>query len=134
MLIIFTYMLLNSNQRVPMSDETLEWNILNPFRYYFFMIIQHIVRMSSKSVRYLSCACYLFILVILEKTIRIPRSLSVKAAGILKGFLNKNPTDRLGCHKESRFMEIQTHPFFKSIEWEAVSFQRPFKQILLNLG
>ena len=92
-----------------------------------------VVRMSSKSVRYLSCACYLFILVILEKTIRIPRSLSVKAAGILKGFLNKNPTDRLGCHKESRFMEIQTHPFFKSIEWEAVSFQRPFKQILLNL-
>ena len=71
---------------------------------------------------------------ILEKTIRIPRSLSVKAAGILKGFLNKNPTDRLGCHKESRFMEIQTHPFFKSIEWEAVSFQKPFQQILLNLG
>lgn len=27
--------------------------------------------------------------VILEKTIRIPRSLSVKAAGVLKGFLNK---------------------------------------------
>ena len=26
---------------------------------------------------------------ILEKTIRIPRSLSVKAAGVLKGFLNK---------------------------------------------
>ena len=64
---------------------------------------------------------------ILEKTIRIPRSLSVKAAGILKGFLNKNPTDRLGCHKESRFMEIQTHPFFKSIEWEAVSFQKTFE-------
>ena len=92
-----------------------------------------IVRMWSQSVRYLLCARYLFILVILEKTIRIPRSLSVKAAGILKGFLNKNPTDRLGCHKESRFMEIQTHPFFKSIEWEAVSFQMPLKQILLNL-
>jgi atypical protein kinase C iota type len=28
-------------------------------------------------------------LVILEKSIRIPRSLSVKAASILKGFLNK---------------------------------------------
>merc|ERR1719193_2202789 len=36
---------------------------------------------------------YLF-QVILEKTIRIPRSLSVKAASILKGFLNKNPADR----------------------------------------
>lgn len=30
-----------------------------------------------------------FFSVILEKTIRIPRSLSVKAASILKGFLNK---------------------------------------------
>ena len=39
---------------------------------------------------------YLF-QVILEKTIRIPRSLSVKAASILKGFLNKNPIERLGC-------------------------------------
>ena len=85
------------------------------------------IRMSTQSVRYLLSASYLFILVILEKTIRIPRSLSVKAAGILKGFLNKNPTDRLGCHKESRFMEIQTHPFFKSIEWEAVSFQKTFE-------
>jgi len=62
---------------------------------------------------------YLF-QVILEKTIRIPRSLSVKASGILKGFLNKVPTDRLGCHKESGFMEIMTHPFFKTIEWEAL--------------
>ena len=54
----------------------------------------------------------------MEKTIRIPRSLSVKAAAILKGFLNKVPTDRLGCHKESGFMEIMTHPFFKTIEWD----------------
>lgn len=30
-----------------------------------------------------------FVSVILEKTIRIPRSLSVKAASVLKGFLNK---------------------------------------------
>ena len=39
---------------------------------------------------------YLF-QVILEKPIRIPRSLSVKASSCLKGFLNKNPLDRLGC-------------------------------------
>ena len=66
--------------------------------------------------------------VILEKTIRIPRSLSVKAASILKGFLNKNPADRLGCNRESGFMEIMTHPFFKTIEWEGVSLQlRSFK-------
>jgi len=62
---------------------------------------------------------YLF-QVILEKTIRIPRSLSVKAASILKGFLNKNPADRLGCNRESGFMEIMTHPFFKTIEWEGL--------------
>jgi len=60
---------------------------------------------------------YLF-QVILEKTIRIPRSLSVKAATILKGFLNKNPADRLGCNREHGFIEIMTHQFFKTIEWE----------------
>ncbi|QQP52341.1 Protein kinase C, partial [Caligus rogercresseyi] len=60
---------------------------------------------------------YLF-QVILEKTIRIPRSLSVRAASILKGFLNKNPVDRLGCHADSGFMEIMTHSFYKTIEWE----------------
>lgn len=58
---------------------------------------------------------------ILEKTIRIPRSLSVKAASVLKGFLNKNPADRLGCNRESAFMDIVNHPFFKSIDWEMVS-------------
>lgn len=58
---------------------------------------------------------------ILEKTIRIPRSLSVKAASVLKGFLNKNPMDRLGCNRETGFYDIETHPFFKSIEWEMVS-------------
>lgn len=62
---------------------------------------------------------YLF-QVILEKTIRIPRSLSVKAASVLKGFLNKNPVERLGCHRESAFVDIAEHPFFKSIDWEMV--------------
>lgn len=64
---------------------------------------------------------YLF-QVILEKTIRIPRSLSVKAGSVLKGFLNKNPQDRLGCHRESAFVDIAEHPFFKSIDWEMVSY------------
>ncbi|KAI9565633.1 hypothetical protein GHT06_009425 [Daphnia sinensis] len=56
--------------------------------------------------------------VILEKTIRIPRSLSVKASSVLKGFLNKNPADRLGCRKETGFVDIVHHPFFKSVDWE----------------
>ena len=66
---------------------------------------------------------YLF-QVILEKPIRIPRSLSVKASSCLKGFLNKNPLDRLGCRMgpegESTFSEIMTHIFFKPIDWEAL--------------
>ncbi|CAH1772822.1 unnamed protein product [Owenia fusiformis] len=60
---------------------------------------------------------YLF-QVILEKTIRIPRSLSVKAASILKGFLNKNPKERLGCHPGTGFTDITSHPFYRSIDWE----------------
>ncbi|GBM66708.1 Atypical protein kinase C [Araneus ventricosus] len=55
--------------------------------------------------------------VILEKTIRIPRSISVKAQSVLKGFLNKNPAERLGCHSQSGFSDITSHPFFKSIDW-----------------
>lgn len=69
------------------------------------------------------CVCFFFsfhIAVILEKTIRIPRSLSVKASSVLKGFLNKNPADRLGCRKETGFVDIVHHPFFKSVDWEMV--------------
>lgn len=62
---------------------------------------------------------YLF-QVILEKTIRIPRSISTKAQSALKGFLNKNPQERLGCHPDDGISDIQTHPFFKSIDWELV--------------
>ncbi|XP_025202233.1 atypical protein kinase C-like [Melanaphis sacchari] len=55
---------------------------------------------------------------ILKKSLRVPRSLSVEAALVLNGFLNKNPVDRLGCKKYTGFYEIKTHPFFKSIDWE----------------
>nr|XP_045584228.1 atypical protein kinase C-like isoform X2 [Procambarus clarkii] len=68
--------------------------------------------------------------VILERTIRVPRSLSVKAASILKGFLNKNPVDRLGCHPETGFTDIVSHPFFKTIIWEMLDRKQilpPFK-------
>ncbi|XP_034948028.1 atypical protein kinase C isoform X2 [Chelonus insularis] len=61
---------------------------------------------------------YLF-QVILQKTIRIPRSLSVKAASVLKGFLCKDPNERLGCGRgPSAFLDIVAHPFFKAIDWE----------------
>ncbi|XP_065061146.1 protein kinase C iota type-like [Rhopilema esculentum] len=62
---------------------------------------------------------YLF-QVILENPIRIPRSLSVRASSCLKGFLNKNPRDRLGCHLQTGFADIMSHLFFKAIDWEAL--------------
>ncbi|CAH1733382.1 unnamed protein product [Aphis gossypii] len=55
---------------------------------------------------------------ILENHLHIPRSLSVETASVLKGFLNKNPIDRLGCNKYTGFHDVKTHPFFKSIDWE----------------
>ncbi|XP_031783603.1 atypical protein kinase C isoform X2 [Nasonia vitripennis] len=61
---------------------------------------------------------YLF-QVILQKTIRIPRSLSVKATSVLKGFLCKDPAERLGCGRSpNAFLDIMTHPFFKAIDWD----------------
>uniref|UniRef100_A0A8C9TZQ0 protein kinase C n=1 Tax=Scleropages formosus TaxID=113540 RepID=A0A8C9TZQ0_SCLFO len=69
---------------------------------------------------------YLF-QVILEKPIRIPRSLSVKAASVLKGFLNKDPKERLGCQVHTGFTDIKSHTFFRSIDWEQKQVTPPFK-------
>ncbi|XP_023812852.1 protein kinase C zeta type isoform X1 [Oryzias latipes] len=72
---------------------------------------------------------YLF-QVILEKPIRIPRSLSVKAASVLKGFLNKDPKERLGCQVQTGFTDIKSHTFFRSIDWQQLEKKEmtpPFK-------
>ncbi|RUS76305.1 hypothetical protein EGW08_015929, partial [Elysia chlorotica] len=77
---------------------------------------------------------YLF-QIILEKPIRIPRSLSVKAASLLKGFLNKAPAERLGCHAKTGFHDIQSHPFFRSIDWEQLEQKQivpPYKPHIRN--
>ncbi|XP_069685910.1 atypical protein kinase C-like [Periplaneta americana] len=66
---------------------------------------------------------YLF-QVILEKTIRIPRSVSVKAGAVLRGFLNRNVAHRLGCSKENGFLDIMTHPFFSSLDWELLALKQ----------
>jgi atypical protein kinase C zeta type len=47
----------------------------------------------------------------------------------LKGFLNKNPKERLGCFQDEQgvqdlekgFTDIKTHAFFKAIQWDLVS-------------
>uniref|UniRef100_A0A672KRA9 protein kinase C n=1 Tax=Sinocyclocheilus grahami TaxID=75366 RepID=A0A672KRA9_SINGR len=77
---------------------------------------------------------YLFdsfnMVVILEKPIRIPRSLSVKAASVLKGFLNKDPKERLGCQVQTGFTDIKSHTFFRSIDWDQLEQKQvtpPFK-------
>uniref|UniRef100_A0A8C8DTQ9 Protein kinase C, zeta n=1 Tax=Oryzias sinensis TaxID=183150 RepID=A0A8C8DTQ9_9TELE len=67
---------------------------------------------------------------ILEKPIRIPRSLSVKAASVLKGFLNKDPKERLGCQVQTGFTDIKSHTFFRSIDWQQLEKKEmtpPFK-------
>lgn len=72
---------------------------------------------------------YLF-QVILEKPIRIPRSLSVKASSVLKGFLNKDPIERLGCHPQTGFADITSHVFFRAVDWEQLEARQiapPFK-------
>ena len=55
---------------------------------------------------------------ILEKTIRIPRSLSVRAQNILRAFLKKDPSERLGCDPDKGFLEIKRHDFFRGIDWD----------------
>uniref|UniRef100_A0A915NCU4 protein kinase C n=1 Tax=Meloidogyne javanica TaxID=6303 RepID=A0A915NCU4_MELJA len=65
--------------------------------------------------------------VILERQIRIPRNLSVRAANVLKGFLNKDQNERLGCKPdlEEGLNDIKTNAFFRySIDWELLVERR----------
>ncbi|CAH8563785.1 unnamed protein product [Schistosoma turkestanicum] len=62
---------------------------------------------------------YLF-QIILSRPIRFPRSISVRATSILNGFLQKVPTERLGCAPNSSFANIMSHGFFAPIDWVAL--------------
>ncbi|XP_022169534.1 atypical protein kinase C-like [Myzus persicae] len=55
---------------------------------------------------------------VLTRPLRIPKSLSVEAASVLMGFLNKNPSYRLGCDENNGFCGVKHHLFFKSVDWE----------------
>ena len=64
---------------------------------------------------------------ILEKPIRIPRTLSVKAASVLKAFMNKDPKERLGCKDdlEEALEDMKNNSFFKgSIDWELLGMKQ----------
>ena len=57
----------------------------------------------------------------IRDSIRPPRSLSVRAGKAIRGFLNKNPNERLGCDSDHGFQEITNHPFFYLLDWEALA-------------
>ncbi|XP_053211984.1 protein kinase C iota type-like [Panonychus citri] len=62
---------------------------------------------------------------IVTTTIRIPRSISVKATNILKGFLDKSPKTRLGCASDGKgFLDVKSHPFFKLLDWDLLAEKR----------
>jgi len=57
--------------------------------------------------------------VILERPIRIPRSLSVKAGSVLKGFLNKVSSQL--CHFWTFFCTVSSHKFYV-LAWHSGNF------------
>ncbi|CAH2005792.1 unnamed protein product [Acanthoscelides obtectus] len=64
---------------------------------------------------------------ILHDDVLYPVWLSKEAVSILKGFMTKNPSKRLGCvTAHGAEAAIQTHPFFKDMDWNALE-QRKVK-------
>ncbi|XP_058228682.1 protein kinase C epsilon type-like [Hemibagrus wyckioides] len=65
-----------------------------------------------------------------------PSNLSKKAVSILKAFLRKNPTDRLGCvASQGKEKAIKVHPFLKKINWSQLEQRKitpPFKPQLTS--
>ncbi|XP_028136883.1 protein kinase C [Diabrotica virgifera virgifera] len=68
---------------------------------------------------------------ILHDDVLYPVWLSKDAVSILKGFMTKNPSRRLGCVvAHGGEAAIQAHPFFKEIDWTALESRRvkpPFR-------
>lgn len=70
---------------------------------------------------------------ILHDDVLYPVWLSREAVSILKGFLTKNPAQRLGCTGDET--EIQKHPFFGKLEWNELgnrSIKPPFRPKMKN--
>ncbi|XP_024085273.1 protein kinase C [Cimex lectularius] len=68
---------------------------------------------------------------ILHDDVLYPVWLSKEAVSILKGFMTKNPSKRLGCVSiQGGELAIRTHAFFKEMDWDALEARRlkpPFK-------
>ncbi|XP_055375514.1 protein kinase C isoform X1 [Condylostylus longicornis] len=70
---------------------------------------------------------------ILHDDVLYPVWLSREAVSILKGFLTKNPTQRLGCTGNEN--EIRKHPFFAKLDWaelENRNVKPPFRPKMKN--
>ncbi len=70
---------------------------------------------------------------ILTGEISYPAWISKEALSILRGFLTKDPSMRLGCEvSQGAEAAIRLHPFFKDIDWEALEakkVQPPFRPL-----
>ncbi|EGO01719.1 hypothetical protein SERLA73DRAFT_48914 [Serpula lacrymans var. lacrymans S7.3] len=64
--------------------------------------------------------------------IRFPRNvISEDGKQFVKGLLNRNPKHRLGAQRDAA--DLKEHPFFKSIDWQALSLKQvtpPFKPVV----
>lgn len=54
---------------------------------------------------------------IVRQKIRFPRWCSAATISLLKGFLNRDPSGRVGCRSDGA-REIKRHPFFLSLSWQ----------------
>lgn len=73
---------------------------------------------------------------ILHDDVLYPVWLSRDAVSILKGFMTKNPSKRLGCVvAQGSEAAIRAHSFFKEIDWIALEQRRvkpPFKPKIVS--
>lgn len=73
---------------------------------------------------------------ILHDDVLYPVWLSKDAVSILKGFMTKNPSKRLGCVvAQNCEAQIRIHPFFRDIDWVALENRKvkpPFKPKIVS--
>lgn len=73
---------------------------------------------------------------ILHDDVLYPVWLSKEAVSILKGFMTKNPSKRLGCvQAHGSEAAIRSHAFFRDMDWNALEQRRvrpPFKPRIVS--
>lgn len=74
----------------------------------------------------------LFELILVEE-VKFPRAISAEAKSLLQSLLVKDPTRRLGGgHDDAK--EIMVHPFFASIDWQALLERKVRHVVCLIVG